>query len=291
MSATVNVNGTITDGATASISVFDRGFLFGEGVYETIRTYNRLPFLFDRHMDRLRRSAARIDLACPLDDAGVHTRIIETIAAGAAEGEAYVRLLLTRGVGDISYDPKTATTPSLVIIVKPLPEVPAEFQATGVAVSLVSVVRNHPDSVHPAIKSNNLLNNALAMQQALQEGTYEALMRNYQGDLVECSQSNFFIVRDGTALTPPLDAGLLEGITRNFVFEVGAAIDVPVAEAVLQDGDLATADEAFLTSTTREIVPIVKVGARTIGAGQPGPVTLTLLAELRRTAAALNRTT
>jgi branched-chain amino acid aminotransferase len=289
MSATVNVNGTITDGATASISVFDRGFLFGEGVYETIRTYNRLPFLYDRHMARLRRSAARINLACPLDDAAVHARILETVDASAAAGEAYIRLLLTRGVGDLSYDPTTAPAPSLVIIVKALPEVPAELQATGVAVSLVSVVRNHPDSVHPSIKSNNLLNNALAMQQAFQEGTYEALMRNYQGNLVECSQSNFFIVRDGTALTPPLDAGLLEGITRNFVFEVGATIDVPVEDAVLQDEDLATADEAFLTSTTREIVPIVRVGATTIGAGHPGPVTQALLAELRRTAAALSR--
>ncbi|MAM83842.1 MAG: aminotransferase [Acidobacteria bacterium] len=283
----VNVNGTITEGAKASVSVFDRGFLFGEGVYETIRTYNRRPFLFDRHMARLRTSAARIDLTCPLSNEVIQARIDATIEAGFSVGDAYIRMLLTRGVGDISYDPKACSIPSFVIIAKPHSPVPLTLQTDGVMISLVSVVRNHPGSVDPAIKSNNLLNNALAMQQAFKEGTYEALMRNYRGDLTECSQSNFFIVRDGAALTPPLAAGLLEGVTRNFVFEIGTEIGLSVREATLRDGDLRTADEAFLTSTTREIVPIVRVGQVTIGAGSPGPVTQRLLAGLRRKADAL----
>ena len=289
MSGVVNVNGTISGAATATVSVLDHGFLFGEGVYETIRTYNRRPFLFDRHMRRLRASAGHIALTCPLSDAECLARIHATIDAGLPSGEAYVRMLLTRGVGDITYDPLACPSPTLVIIVKPLLSVPAETLAQGVAVSLASVVRNHPRSVNPAIKSNNLLNNALAMQQAFREGTYEALMRNYRGELAECSQSNFFIVRDATAFTPPLDAGVLEGLMRNFVFEVGADLDLPVREAVLRDPDLDGADEAFLTSTTRELVPIVKVGQTNIGNGTPGPVTRRLLDGVRARANALTR--
>ncbi len=290
MFAVVNVNGIISDARSATVSVFDHGFLFGDGVYETIRTCDRHPFLFDRHMRRLRASAARIDLECPLSDADCLTRIEATMQAGLPSGDAYIRMLLTRGVGDITYDPRACSDPTLVIIVKPFVPVPDETVAHGVAVSLVSVVRNHPGSVNPAIKSNNLLNNALAMQQALQEGAYEALMRNYRGDLVECSGSNFFIVRDGAALTPPLDAGLLEGITRTFVFEVGAELGVAVQEAVLRDGDLELADEAFLTSTTRDLVPIVKVGQTIIGDGAPGPITRQLLDGVRTKAVLLTRT-
>ena len=289
MPEVVNVNGTISDAQRASVSVFDHGFLFGEGVYETLRTCHRQPFLFDRHMRRLRASAASIDLVCPLSDDDCLARVDETLHAGRLSGDAYIRILLTRGVGDLSYDPRACPTPTLVIIVKPFVPVPAEILARGVAVSLVSIVRNHPGSVNPAIKSNNLLNNALAMQQALKEGTYEALMRNYRGDLVECSQSNFFIVRGGAALTPPLDAGLLEGITRNFVFEVGAEIGVPVRDSVLREDDLELADEAFLTSTTRDLVPIVTVGRTVIGDGAPGPITRRLLDGVRAKAERLTR--
>ena len=149
------------------------------------------------------------------------------------------------------------------------------------------VVRNHPGSVNPLIKSNNLLNNALAMQEALRHGGFEGVMRNYKGELAECTQSNLFIVKDGAALTPPLDAGLLPGITREFLFEVGAEAGIPVREAVLKDADLLGADESFLTSTTREVVPIVQVDDRTIGSGQPGPITRALLDGYRRKAQAL----
>ncbi|SVA48683.1 uncharacterized protein METZ01_LOCUS101537, partial [marine metagenome] len=197
MAELVNVNGTILDRAKAYISVFDHGFMFGEGVYETIRTYNRQPFLFDRHMSRLRRSAKQIDLTCPYTDKTVLSRIVATMEAGIDSGEAYIRLLLTRGEGDITYDPRACPTPSLIIIVKPHLRVPLKIERNGVIVSLTTVMRNHPNSVNPAIKSNNLLNNALAMQQAFRNGAYEALMCNYKGALVECAQSNFFIVRGG----------------------------------------------------------------------------------------------
>ena len=154
-------------------------------------------------------------------------------------------------------------------------------------VSLVGVVRNHPGTVNPLIKSNSLLNNALAMQEALRGGGFEGVMRNYKGELAECTQSNLFVVKDGAALTPPVDAGLLPGITREFLFEIGAEAGIPVREAALKDADLLGADESFLTSTTREVVPIVQVDDRTIGTGKPGPVTLALLDGFRRKAQAL----
>jgi branched-chain amino acid aminotransferase len=151
----------------------------------------------------------------------------------------------------------------------------------------VPIVRNHPGSVNPLIKSNNLLNNALAMQEAFRRGAVEGVMRNYRGELAECTQSNLFIVKDGVALTPPIDAGLLPGITREFLFEVGAHVGILVREAVLRDQDLLGADEAFFTSTTRELVPIVKVDEHTIGAGKPGPVARALHEGFRAKAQAL----
>jgi branched-chain amino acid aminotransferase len=288
MAATVNVNGRVTDQEHAAISVFDHGFLYGEGVYETLRTYNGQPFLFDRHMRRLRKSAGMLALTVPLSDAEVDGRFSETMrAAGlgdSPEREAYIRILLTRGIGELTYDLAACPIPSIVVIVKPNVHPPREVFERGVKVALVSVVRNHPGTVNPLIKSNNLLNNALAMQEASRQGAYEGVMRNYKGELAECTQSNFFIVKNGAALTPPIEAGLLPGITREFLFEVGAEAGIPVREAVLRDQDLFDADEAFLTSTTREAVPIVKVDDRTIGAGKPGPVTFALLEGYRRKA-------
>jgi branched-chain amino acid aminotransferase len=165
----------------------------------------------------------------------------------------------------------------VVIIVKPFVGPPARTIEHGIGLATVSVLRNHPSSVNPLIKSNNLLNNALAMQEAIRKGAEEAVMRNYRGELAECSQSNLFIVRDGQALTPPLDAGLLPGITRAFVIEIGREIGIPASEAVLYLDDLASADEAFVTGTTRELTPVVRVDDRVIGTGKPGPVTTRLL--------------
>lgn len=292
MGAFVNVNGLISDAAHASIPVFDHGFLYGEGVYETLRTYAGTPFLFDRHMQRLRASAAMIHLDVPLADREFLRRALDTMAAaglaatadGPPAAESYIRILLTRGVGELTYDPAATPTPTVVIIVKPLPETPAAQYEQGVAVALVDPIRNHPRSVNPLIKSNNLLNNALGMQQALRRGAVEAVFRNYRGELSECAQSNLFVVRNGVVRTPPLDAGLLAGITREVVFEVGAAIGVKVEEASLRDEDLVQADEAFFTSSTKELMPIVRVDDHTIGSGAPGPLTKQLLHEFRRRA-------
>ena len=285
MRATANVNGRISGERDALISIFDHGFLYGEGVYETLRTYNGRPFLYDRHMRRLRRSAEMLVLDVPFTDAELAERIRETVAAADLGGaEAYIRVLLTRGIGELTYDPSATPEPSVVIIVKANVDPPREAFENGVKACLSPIVRNHPRSLNPMIKSNNLLNNALAMQDALRRGGSEAIMRNYRGELTECTQSNLFIVKGGSALTPPLDAGLLPGITREFIFEVGAAVGVDVREQALHDEDLFGADECFLTSTTKEALPIVQVDDRTIGAGVPGPITRQLLVEFRRRA-------
>jgi branched-chain amino acid aminotransferase len=293
MAATVNVNGRVSDQDHAVISVFDHGFLYGEGIYETLRTYNGQPFLFDRHMQRLRNSAGMLVLTVPLSDAEIAARFKETVSAaglgGSPDREAYIRILVTRGIGELTYDPAACPTPSVVVIVKPHVDVSADWIERGVRVSLVDVVRNHPSSVNPLIKSNNLLNNALAMQEAFRRGAVEGVMRNYRGELAECTQSNLFVVKNGAALTPPIDAGLLPGITRAFLFEVGAGCGIPVREQVLKDADLFGADEAFFTSSTRELVPIVTVDDRTIGAGKPGPVTHALLQAFRARAQELTR--
>jgi len=283
MSAMVYVNGRISDAATASVPVFDHGFLYGEGVYETLRTYDRQPFLFDRHMARLRNSASMMALDVPFSDADLLARVSETIAAHPklASDDAYIRILLTRGVGELTYNPAATPVPTLVIIVKPFPAPPARTFTEGIKLSLVSVRRNHPHALNPMIKSNNLLNNALAMQEALRHGSDEALMQNQGGELVECSQSNFFVVRGGEVLTPPLAAGLLPGITRAYVLDLAATLGIPGREATLRPADLATADEAFITGTTREVTPVVAIDGTPIGSGQPGPISRTLLAAFR----------
>src|SRR3954463_6377930 len=282
MAATVNVNGRISSGEDAVIPVFDHGFLYGEGIYETLRTYNGRLFLYDRHMRRLRNSAQFIDLELPFADDEIAAHIRDTIAAATLDKQdAYVRLLVTRGVGELTYDLKATPKPSWVIIVKPLPSPAPELYEKGVRVALVDVVRNHPQSVNPMIKSNNLMNSALAAQQAIKRGAFEAVMRNYRGELTECTQSNLFIVKDGATLTPPLESGLLPGMTRELVFELGRDLDINVREQVLRDEDLFGAEEAFLTSTTREALPIVMVDQQKVGTGMPGRVTRTLLQAVR----------
>ena len=286
MSATVNVNGRITPERDAVISVFDHGFLYGEGVYETMRTYHRRPFLYDRHMRRLRRSAKMIDLPLPFTDEELAAQIRDTQALATIDGEVYIRVLVTRGIGELTYDLKATPNPSFVIIIKPQIDPEPGVYENGVRVVIVDIVRNHPDSVNPMIKSNNLMNSALAMQEALRSDAFEGVMRNYRGELTECTTSNLFIVKNRVALTPPLEAGLLPGITREFLFDIGKEIGIDVREQTLRDDDLFGADEAFLTSTTREAVPIVTVNDRTIGSGKPGPVTWKLLNEFRRLASA-----
>jgi branched-chain amino acid aminotransferase len=282
MSAVISVNGKIARQEEATVSVLDHGFLYGEGIYETMRTYDRQPFLFDRHMARLRRSAQLMALDVPYSDADLARHVSDTMAAHEAlADEAYIRVLITRGVGELSYSLTACPAPTLVVIVKPFEPPPDRTFTDGIALALVSVHRNHPQALNPMIKSNNLLNNALAMQEAYRRGADEALMQNHAGELAECSQSNVFLVKRGAALTPPLSAGLLPGITRELVLELMQQHGIAGGEARLTPTDLADADEAFITGTTREITPVVAVDGRPIGSGRPGAVTRQLLAHFR----------
>ena len=274
MEIAVNINGRLTDAANATVSPLDRGFLFGEGVYETLRTYNRHPFLLNRHLARLRASADLISLKVPHDDDEYRDRLLETMAGlSDKKSELYLRILLTRGVGDLTYDPNTCPTPTVMMMARPYVETPTKTVDRGIKIVLSSIVRNHPQALNPRIKSNNLLNNALAMQEAIRAGADEALMCNYRGEIAECAQSNIFIVRDGIAQTPSLDTGLLEGVTRNFVFEVGEAANIPVRETILLPADLTQADEIFITGTTRAVLAVTSVGQTPVGDGRPGPIT------------------
>ena len=290
MRGAVYVNGTITAANDAVVPVYDHGFLYGEGIYETLRTYHRIPFLYDRHCRRLRASASHLSLAVPFTDDQLRKWIDDTVDAAGEMREAYIRVLLTRGVGELSYDLEATPTPSLIIIVKPFEEPPPRVFTDGIRISLVAILRNHPGSVNPIIKSNNLLNNALAMQEAQRRGGEEGLMCNYRGELSECAQSNFFLVRRGVALTPRSEAGLLEGVTRAFLFEVGREIGIPVEETTLFPTDLDSADEALITGSTRELSPVVRIDDRVIGNGRPGPVTAKLLEGFRARALALAAT-
>jgi branched-chain amino acid aminotransferase len=286
----VYVNGTIAPAHVAVVPVYDHGFVYGEGVYETLRTYNRVPFLYDRHVRRLRASAGFLELAVPFDDAALARSIDQTMAAAGDMREAYIRILLTRGVGELTYDITATPTPSLVIIVKPLEEPPSRVFSDGIRIALVPVLRNHPGSVNPIIKSNNLLNNALAMQEAYRRGAEEGLMCNHRGELSECSQSNFFMVRKGVVVTPKSDAGLLEGVTRAVLFDVGRDVGVEVRDETLWPADLDSADEAFITSTTRELSPVTRIDDRVIGTGRPGPITMRLLDGYRKRVQEITRT-
>ena len=283
----VYVNGVIKPAEQAVVPVYDHGFLYGEGVYETLRTYNKIPFLYDRHQARLRASAQRIQLEVPFTDEQLAGWIDQTVAAAGEMGEAYIRVLLTRGVGELTYDPRATPNPTTVIIVKPLVEPPARVFENGINICRVDILRNHPGSVNPLIKANNLLNNALAMQEANRRGGEEGLMCNYRGELSECSQANFFMVRGGAVLTPPSEAGLLEGITRAFTFEIGQEAGVEVRDEVLYPKDLETADEAFITGTTRELTPVTSIDGKPLGTGKVGAITKKLLATFRRKAQAM----
>ena len=302
MRPVVYVNGVVTDARDAVVPVYDHGFLYGEGVYETLRTYSREPFLFDRHFARLTHSAAQMALEVPLSGDDLLARVRTTMRAADTEpqaqeavaptralSDAYIRILLTRGVGELTYSLAACPVPTLVIIVKPYVAPPERTFTEGIRVSLVAIRRNHPAALNPMIKSNNLLNNALAMQEALRRGAEEALMRNQAGEIVECAQSNVFIVRQGVVLTPPVEAGLLPGITREFVLELAADLGLPAHESSITPEELLAADEVFLTGTTREVTPVVHVDETRIADGRPGRLTRQLLAAFRDRAQTLTR--
>ena len=279
-----SVDGQIVPADEARVSVLDNGFTFGDGVYETLRTYAGRPFRLDRHLERLRGSAARLGIALALGD-GELTRRLEALLARAANPESYIRLIVTRGVGDISYNFDRVKGPTVVMAVKPFPAYPEHHFRDGVDAIVSSIRRNHPQALDPAIKSCNLLNNILAVREAQARGVGEAILLNQAGDVAEGASTNVFAVRAGALVTPPLDAGILAGITRDVVIEMGRRRGLDVREERLALSALLGAEEAFLTSTTRELAPIRSVDGRPIGSGRPGPTTLALLSAFRAEAA------
>jgi branched-chain amino acid aminotransferase len=280
MSSFASVNGVITPAAEARVSVLDNGFTFGDAVYETLRTYGGRPFALGRHLARLRGSAARLGFAAPADDSAL-TATLKALLDRAGNQESFIRLIVTRGEGDISYHFERVKTPTVVMVVKPFEGFPDHHYTEGVALSVVSIRRNHPLALDPAIKSCNLLNNVLAVREAQARGAVEAILLNQEGRVAEGASTNVFIVADGEVLTPPLSAGILHGITRDVVLEVAREAGITVREVEVTVEDLAAADEVFITSSTREVMPARSVDGRAVGHGKPGPLTRRLLEAYR----------
>jgi len=275
-----SVNGIVTPAEEARVSVLDNGFSFGDSVYETLRTYDGRPFEWGRHLRRLRASAGRLGFAIPQTNDQLLARL-DAVLERAGNPESYIRLIVSRGLGDLSYHFEKVQGPTVVIVVKPYGGFPASHYTEGVSVALVKVRRNHPQALDPAIKSSNLLNNVLAVREAQARGAEEAVLLNQRGEVAEGASTNVFVVRGGTLITPLLETGILAGITREVVLELARGLAIPAREQALAPEDFLSADEAFLTSTTREVVPIRAVDDRPLGRVQPGPVTLRILEAFR----------
>jgi branched-chain amino acid aminotransferase len=275
-----SVNGSVVPAAEARVSVLDNGFTFGDAVYETLRTYGGRPFELHRHLTRLRASAARLGFDIPLGDADLG-RQLDTLLDRAENSESYIRLIVSRGEGDISYHFERVAGPTIVMVVKPLEPFPEAAYEEGIDVAVVDIRRNHPSALDPAIKSCNLLNNILAVRQAQSRGAEEALLLNDRGELAEGASTNLFVVMGGAVRTPPLTAGILAGITRDVLFGLLQDLQLPFREEPILLDALRAADEAFLTSSTREAMPIRTVDGRRVGNGRPGPVTRKIMAAFR----------
>lgn len=270
MTTKINYNGQILD--EASISVLDHGFLFGDSVYEVINTRKNIPCFVDKHLLRLHQSAEGIFLTLPYDDDQFQKEINRTLEA-AGNKESYIRVVVTRGTGEINIDPSSCKDPNVVILVTSRMETPPEYYQNGISVALVSVKRNPKDALNPKIKTGNYLNNVLAKVEANKVGAQDALMLNAEGFLTECTTSNFFFVRDGRLMTPSLDCGILSGITRELALKLAREQGIIVEEGRWPLDELKNAEEAFLTSTIKEVVPITRLNGKPIGEGKPGPVT------------------
>ena len=272
------IDGKYLNERDAKISVFDHGLLYGDGVFEGIRAYNGRVFKLKEHIDRLFDSAKAILLEIPMTRAEIMKATVETIRVNKLR-DCYVRLVVTRGVGNLGLNPRSCKTPTVFIIAGKIQVYPAELYARGMEIVTVPTVRNLHSAVNPAIKSLNYLNNILAKIEANNAGVEEAIMLNAAGFVAECTADNLFIIKHGELFTPPLSAGALYGITRGTVMELAAQLGVKVSEPNLTRYDLFNADECFLTGTGAEIMPVIKIDGRVIGSGKPGALTLKLTGE------------
>jgi branched-chain amino acid aminotransferase len=268
----VFIDGKYCDELDAKISVFDHGLLYGDGVFEGIRAYNRRVFKLKDHIDRLFNSARAILLEIPMSPEEVTNAVLEACRENKIRN-GYIRLVVTRGRGTLGLNPKSCKRPSVIVIADKIQLYPPEFYQRGLDIITVPTTRNLHSALNPAIKSLNYLNNILAKIEANNGRCEEAVMLNAEGFVAECTGDNLFIVKNGELFTPPLSAGALYGITRQTVIELAGEAGLKVSEPNLTRYDLFNADECFLTGTGAEIVPVVKIDGRVIGAGNPGPIT------------------
>ena len=272
----IYIDGKYYDPKNAKISVFDHGLLYGDGIFEGIRAYNGRVFKLTEHIDRLFCSAKAILLKIPMSHGEIVRAVVETCRRNRIRN-GYVRLLVTRGAGTLGLNPNRCKNPSIIIIADKIQLYPAELYQRGMEIITVPTTRNLHSALNPAIKSLNYLNNILAKIEANNAGCEEAVMLNAEGFVSECTGDNIVIVKAGQMLTPPLSAGALYGITRGVVIELAREEGLTVAEPNLTRYDLFNADECFLTGTGAELIPIVKIDGRVIGAGKPGPITRRLV--------------
>jgi branched-chain amino acid aminotransferase len=272
MAFKVSINGELFDKEDAKISVYDHGLLYGDGVFEGMRSYGGRVFRLEEHLDRLWASAKAIWLEIPIARAELGRQIHELLKTnGISDG--YIRLVVTRGAGTLGLDPNRTSNPQIIIITDHIALYPEEFYENGLEIVTASTIRNHSAALSPRIKSLNYLNNILAKIEGLRAGCIEAMMLNHKGEVAECTGDNIFIVRHGSVYTPPLDAGILDGITRQTVITLAREEGLTVHESALTKYDVYTADECFLTGSAAEIIPVVRIDDRVIGSGRPGPVT------------------
>ena len=271
----VYLDGRFVAREQAQVSVFDHGFLYGDGIYETMRAYEGKLFLLKKHLGRLKLSANAISLKLPLPLDKIGNALNESLRVNKLR-EAYVRLHISRGPGEIGLDPALCVAPTMVIVTKPFHDYPTACYERGVSGAIVKTRRNHPLALPPSIKGTNFLNNILAKIEAIKAGAYEGIMLNWEGYVAEGTISNIFMVKKGVLHTPGLDTGILEGVTRDFVLRIAKRKKIPVKEAMLRPKDLMTSDECFITNTTMEIMPVAIIDKKKIGKGIPGPITVAL---------------
>ena len=268
------INGEYHDKLDAKISVYDHGLLYGDGVFEGLRIYSGKVFKHREHIERLYESAQAIALKIPIPPDEM-LRAVESAVVHNKKHDGYIRLIVTRGAGSLGLDPRKCE-PNIIIIVDDIVLYPRELYEAGLEVITSSYVRNHPNATNPRVKSLNYLNNILAKIEAIRAGCLEAIMLNHKGEVAECTGDNLFVIKKGVLRTPPADAGILEGITRNFVIELAKQANVPFQEANLTRHDVYVADEIFLTGTAAEVIAVTKVDDRIIGSGKQGPITALL---------------